>query len=168
MPRKSKTKPAAARAPVATAVQSRRYPERPMAGIGVVIWRGDKVLLVKRKNAPRVGEWGLPGGAQKIGETIMEAAVREAREETGLDIAPLGIVTALDAITRDRAGKIEYHYTLIEIAAEAGRDEEGGQKARAGSDVSEVRWARLDEVEKLCAWPEVARVVRLSLLQRAL
>jgi ADP-ribose pyrophosphatase YjhB (NUDIX family) len=146
----------------------RRYPVRPVIGIGVVIWRGDKVLLVKRKNAPRQGEWGLPGGVQKLGESIMEAAVREAREETGLDIAPLGIITALDAITRDKKGVIEYHYTIIEVAAEAGRDEEGGQKACAGSDAKDLRWATLEEVEKLCKWPEVARVVRLSLLQRAL
>jgi 8-oxo-dGTP diphosphatase len=146
----------------------RRYPARPIVGVGVVIWRGDKVLLVKRAKPPRQNEWGLPGGAQKLGETVMEAAVREAREETGLDIAPLGIVTALDAVTRDKKGGIEYHYTLIEVAAEAGMDEEGGGKARAGSDALEVRWATLEEAEKLCQWPEVARVMRLSLLQRAL
>jgi len=141
----------------------RRYPSRPVVGVGITIWRGDKVLLVKRGKPPRKGEWGLPGGKQNAGETIMQAAVREAREETGLDIAPLGIVTAIDAIIRDKQGKIEYHYTIIEVAAES---REG--KARAHDDALKVRWATVDEVEKLCAWPEVARVARLSLLQRAL
>ena len=142
---------------------NRHYPAQPMVGVGIIVWRGDKVLLVRRGRAPRIDEWGLPGGAQKLGETVMETAVREAREETGLDIAPLGIVTVIDALTRDAAGKIEYHYTIVEVAAEALEGE-----ARAADDAKDVRWASLDEVETLCAWPEVARVVRLSLLQRTL
>jgi 8-oxo-dGTP diphosphatase len=141
----------------------RRYPLHPVVGVGVVIWREDKVLLIKRGNAPFKGQWGLPGGKQNVGETIMQAAAREAREETGLDIAPLGIVTALDAITRDAKGKIEFHYTIIDVVAES---REG--VAMAHDDAEDVRWATLEEVEKLCAWPEVARVVRLSALQRAL
>ena len=141
----------------------RRYPKRPIVGIGVVIWRKDKVLLVKRAKEPRQGEWGLPGGAQEKGETILKAAVREAREETGLDIRPLGIITAVDGLSFDARGAVLYHYTIVEVAAEA---LEG--KGTAGDDVSEIRWANLDEVDRLCAWPEVARVVRLSLLQRAL
>jgi ADP-ribose pyrophosphatase YjhB (NUDIX family) len=141
----------------------RHYPSRPVVGIGIVIWRDDKVLLIKRSKAPRAGEWGLPGGMQQLGETIQAAAVREAREETGLDVTPLGIITALDGITYDADGKIEFHYAIIEVAAEAGEGE-----AHAQDDALDVRWATIDEVEKLCAWPEVARVVRLSLLQRAL
>ena len=145
------------------ASDNRHYPDRPVVGIGVVVWRDDKILLIKRGNPPRAGEWGLPGGMQKLGETIMEAALREVREETGLDVSPLGIVTALDGITRDKAGKVEYHYTIIDVAAHS---PEG--KAKAGDDATEVRWVTLDEVEELCKWKEVARVVRLSLLQRAL
>jgi ADP-ribose pyrophosphatase YjhB (NUDIX family) len=141
----------------------RHYPTRPVVGVGVVIWREDKVLLVKRRHAPRKGEWGLPGGMQLLGETIMAAAVREAREETGLDITPLGIVTALDALVRDKKGGFEYHYTIIEVVAES----RNGQ-AVAQDDAEDVRWAALDEIEKLCAWPEVSRVVRLSALQRVL
>ena len=135
----------------------------PQIGIGVVVWRGDKVLLVKRKNPPRAGEWALPGGKQEWGETIMAAAVREVREETGLDITPLGIITALDAIAKGKEGKIQHHYTLIEVTAEAGEGE-----ARPGSDASDLCWATLEEAEKLCEWQEVARVVRLSLMQRVL
>ncbi|HEU0117244.1 MAG TPA: NUDIX hydrolase [Alphaproteobacteria bacterium] len=141
----------------------RHYPDRPVVGVGVVIWRDDKILLVKRGHEPRKGEWGLPGGVQQLGETIMHAAVREAREETGLDIAPLGVITAIDALTTDKSGKVEYHYTIVEVAAEA---LEG--KAVAQDDADDVKWATLEEVEKLCKWPEVARIARLSLLQRAL
>jgi 8-oxo-dGTP diphosphatase len=142
---------------------SGQYPATPVVGVGVVVWREDKVLLVKRGREPRRGQWSLPGGKQKLGEIILETAVREVREETGLDIVPLGIITALDAITRDAKGKIEYHYTIVEVAAES-RD--GVAKAR--DDADDVRWVDIAEVEKLCAWPEVVRVVRLSMLQRVL
>lgn len=145
------------------AADDRHYPSRPVVGVGVVIWREDRLLLVKRKHAPRKGEWGLPGGTQLLGETIMQAAVREAREETGLDILPLGIITTIDAISRDKASKIEFHYTIVEVAAES---REGDPEP--GDDALEVRWATIEEAEKLCKWPEVARVARLSLLQRAL
>jgi ADP-ribose pyrophosphatase YjhB (NUDIX family) len=93
----------------------------------------------------------------------MAAAVREVREETNIDIAPLGVITVLDAITRDKKKEIEFHYTIVEVVAEWHAGE-----AKAADDALAVQWASLDDVEKLCAWPEVARVVRLSMLQRVL
>ena len=141
----------------------RHYPDRPVVGVGVVVWRDDKVLLIRRGNPPRADEWGLPGGMQHLGETIMEAAAREVREETGLKVSPMGVITAIDSVSRDASGKIEYHFTIIDVAAESRTG-----KAKAGDDATETCWATLEEVEKLCVWPEVPRVVRLSLLQRAL
>ncbi len=141
----------------------RRYPARPVVGIGIVIWRDDKVLLIKRGHEPAMGKWRLPGGGQDAGETIFETAVREAREETGLDITPLGIVTALDSIYRDTKGQVEYHYTMVEVLAESAEGD-----AKAGDDAIDVRWVTIDQVEQLCDWPEVARIVRLSALQRVL
>ncbi len=141
----------------------RRYPVRPFVAVGIVIWRDDKVLLIRRSKPPRAGDWGLPGGMQDVGETIIEAALREAREETGLDVTPLGIITALDSITRDAKGDVEFHYTIVDVAGES---REG--KARAQDDAHEVFWATLEEVERMCGWPEVARIVRLSALQRVL
>jgi len=168
MSRKPTKKPVAKKAPAkrstkASGGDERHYPSRPVVGVGVVIWREDKVLLVKRGREPRKGEWGLPGGMQQLGETIFHAAVREAREETGLDITPLGIVTAIDGIAKDKKGEVEFHYTIIEVAAES-----RAGKAKAQDDAEDVRWATLEEIEQLCAWPEVARIARLSMLQRTL
>jgi ADP-ribose pyrophosphatase YjhB (NUDIX family) len=139
-----------------TQTDGRHYPDRPVVGVGIVIWRDDKVLLVKRGRPPRQG-------VQLLGETVFQAAAREAREETDLEVVPLGIVTVIDAVTPDASGKIEYHYTIVEIAAEA-RDGE----AKANDDAEAVRWAGLEEIAGLCVWPEVLRIVRLSALERAL
>lgn len=137
---------------------SREYPDRPWVGVGVVVRRAGRVLLVRRARPPRLGEWAIPGGAQHLGETVFEAAVREVREETGLDVRPAGIVTAVDSISRDPQGRVRFHYTLIEVAA----DSPAGDPV-AADDVDAVRWATPEEAESLLAWPETLRVIRLAL-----
>jgi 8-oxo-dGTP diphosphatase len=132
----------------------RRYPDRPWVGVGVVVWRDDKVLLVRRGKAPRQGEWGIPGGAQDLGETLFETATREVREETGLTIRPTAIVTAIDAILRDSSTAVEFHYTLIEVSAEW-----VSGKAVAQSDIEAVRWVLPAEVPGVVAWDETIRVI---------
>lgn len=115
---------------------SREYPDRPWIGIGVVAFRGDDVLLVRRGKPPRLGAWSLPGGAQHLGEGTQEAARRELREETGVEVGPLLLADVIDAVTTDEAGRVRFHYTIVDFA---GRWLAG--EARAGDDVSEVAWA---------------------------
>jgi ADP-ribose pyrophosphatase YjhB (NUDIX family) len=140
---------------------NREYPDRPWVGVGVVVWRGDKVLLIRRGREPRKGEWGIPGGAQAIGETLFEAAAREVREETGVAIIPTGIITAIDSIWRDDAGRAQFHYTLIEISAEWTAGE-----AAADSDADDVRWVTPDEAAQIVSWDETLRVIALSAQRR--
>lgn len=80
---------------------SREYPDRPIAGVGVVVLRDDQVLMIRRGREPRLGQWSIPGGKQKLGETWLETAAREVREETGVEIDVIGIVDVVDAIVRD-------------------------------------------------------------------
>jgi 8-oxo-dGTP diphosphatase len=133
---------------------SRLYPDRPWVGVGVVVWRGEEVLLVRRGRPPRQGQWGIPGGAQELGETLFETAAREVLEETGLVIKPTGIVTAVDGIVRDELERVQYHYTLIEVTA----DWVAGE-ASAQSDVDAVRWVPADDAAALLTWDETARVI---------
>ncbi|WP_207477797.1 NUDIX hydrolase [Arenibaculum pallidiluteum] len=142
----------------ASAEPRRIYPDRPWVGVGVCVRRGGRVLLVRRGRPPRMGEWGIPGGAQRLGETLAEAAAREVLEETGLRIENPRILTAVDAITRDTSLRVEYHYTLVEIVAESPEGE-----ARAGDDALEVCWAAPDEIDALVAWDETRRIIRLAL-----
>lgn len=140
---------------------TREYPRRPIVGIGVVVWHGDRVLLVQRGRPPRRGQWSLPGGAQRLGETLAEGARREVKEEAGLEVALGDIVATVDLIERDQEGRIRYHYTLVDFVAEA-----AGLELRPGSDAADARWFTLAEIDALGLWSETVRVIRLAAERR--
>jgi 8-oxo-dGTP diphosphatase len=140
---------------------SREYLIRPIIGVGVVVWHGEHVLLVRRGKPPRMGHWSLPGGAQRLGETIAEAARREVKEEAGLELVLGDVVAAVDLIERDRQGRIRYHYTLIDFVAEA-----AGPELHPGSDAADARWFGLAEIEALGLWSETVRVIKLAGVRR--
>lgn len=136
------------------------YPTQPVVGVAAVVWRADRLLLIRRAKAPRAGEWSLPGGRQELGETVAEAARREVAEETGLDVVVLDVVAVVDSIHRDEAGRIEFHYTLIDMLAEWRSGE-----ALAGGDAADVAWVTLDELGAYGLWSETERVIRLAARQ---
>ena len=135
----------------------RHYPDRPFVGVGVVVLRGEEVLLIQRGKQPRRGQWSLPGGVQELGETVHEAGSREVMEEAGVEIEIIGLVDVIDAIRRDGEGLIETHYTLVDLAAlwRAG-------EARAGDDAMAVRWVPVADVPGLGLWSETVRVIQLA------
>lgn len=137
---------------------SREYPERPIVGIGVVVCRDGRVLLIRRGRPPRLGQWSLPGGGQILGETVEQAARREVLEETGLTLRRLELLTVVDLIEPDATGTIRYHYTLVDFVAEA----EAGDPS-PGDDAAAVAWYRPDELGGLGLWNETLRIVRLAL-----
>ncbi|MEQ8389046.1 MAG: NUDIX hydrolase [Alphaproteobacteria bacterium] len=140
----------------------RDYPPHPLPAVGVVVWRQDRVLLVRRNKPPRAGDWSLPGGAQHPGETVREAAMREVREETGLDIEVGRLIDVVDFIEHDEAGQVCFHYVLIDLEGEAPVGE-----AVAGDDVGEVCWASPAALADFGLWSETVRVIEISARRRA-
>jgi 8-oxo-dGTP diphosphatase len=138
-------------------MSDREFPARPIVGIGIVVIRGEEVLLCRRGKPPNVGSWTLPGGAQDIGETCQAAARRELAEETGLTVGDLFFCAYVDTIRRDDDGRVRYHYTILDFAA---RWETG--EPVAGSDVSEVQWAPMDALEPYGLWSEAHRIIGIA------
>ncbi len=134
------------------------YPNRPLVGVGVVAVKDGRVLLIRRGKPPREGGWSLPGGRQRLGETVRETARRELREETGVEATVTALLDVVDSITRDDAGAIAYHYTLVDFLAEW-RDGE----ARAGGDAAEAVWADPEDLARYELWDETLRLIHLGL-----
>ena len=133
---------------------SREYPPRPIVGIGVAVLRPGAALLVRRGTPPNVGAWSLPGGAQELGETTEAAARRDLHEETGLAVGALHLAAVVDSIIPDKAGKLRFHYTIIDYAALW-----QGDDARPGGDITEVVWAGFDEFDRYQLWIQARKVI---------
>ncbi len=119
----------------------RAYPSRPLVGVGGVVVREKELLLVRRGAPPSQGLWSLPGGAVELGEGLAAALKREVLEECGISILVGPIAAVFDAIYRDRSGRFQYHYVLIDFLA----DYKEGELA-AGTDAIEAAWASFDEL----------------------
>lgn len=122
----------------------REYPSAPLLGVGAIIVDGPRVLLVQRGRAPSVGKWSIPGGLVDVGEPVEAAVRREVQEECGLTVGLHGLVGVVDRIVRDAAGRVQYHYVLLDFLATA----EAGT-ACAGSDAQALRWSTLEELRGL-------------------
>jgi 8-oxo-dGTP diphosphatase len=115
------------------------FPAYPVSAVISVLFRGDHVLLVSRKNPPDVGMWGFPGGKIEFGEAIADAAVRELFEETGVQAIFSGVITVVDDIVID--GAAPYHFMLIAALCTW----QSGEPV-AADDAEEVKWVRVDDI----------------------
>lgn len=122
----------------------REFPEQPIIGVGAIVIEHGRVLLVKRAHPPIAGQWSIPGGALEIGELVREAAVREAREETGLIVEPGELLGVFDRVLRNPEQRVQYHYVLIDFLCKR-----VGGELRAASDAAEVRWFTCEELPAL-------------------
>ena len=96
---------------------ARTYPTRPYLAVSAAIFRDGRVLIVRRARPPAHGLYTLPGGGVELGETLEQAVIREVREETALEVAPVELVGFRQAIARDDAGRVERHFVILPFAA---------------------------------------------------
>ena len=136
----------------------REYPESPLIGVGAVIVERGRALLIRRGQPPLLGEWSLPGGVLECGETLRDAAIREAREETGLAVEVGEMLGVYERVIRADDGRVRYHYVLIDFLCRP----VGGELA-AGSDAAEVGWFRREELPALKLAYDADDVVRKGL-----
>ncbi|HEY1337952.1 MAG TPA: NUDIX hydrolase [Bryobacteraceae bacterium] len=122
----------------------RRYPKRPLVGVGALILKRDRILMAQRGKQPLKGWWSLPGGALELGEALADAVCREVREETGLEVKPVRVFEIFERIIRDDAGAPEYHYVLIDYLCRV-----AGGSLRPGDDVCAVEWVRRRDLPSL-------------------
>jgi 8-oxo-dGTP diphosphatase len=127
----------------------------PVPAVGVVCLRRAEVLLIRRATPPRVGEWSLPGGRVEFGERVADAALRELREETGVEAELTGLLDVVDGLF---PGEPPRHYVLIDYAARwiSGEPRAGDDAAEAAFFPAEAAIARVD-------WAETKRIIRLAI-----
>ena len=117
-------------------------PSAPVVGVGGVVIRDGKALLIRRGKPPLHGRWVVPGGTVELGETLEHALVREMQEETGLAVEPVELLTVFDRIERD-GERVLYHYVIVDYLCRWLSGE-----AQAASDALEVAWATPGELDR--------------------
>jgi ADP-ribose pyrophosphatase YjhB (NUDIX family) len=119
-----------------------------------------RVLIVRRGKAPSKGVWTVPGGAVDLGETMRQAAAREVREECGIEIEVGEVVGILDNIVRDEHARIQYHYAIVDFAAQYVRGD-----LCPSDELMDAAWIRPEQFDAYEV-PDKARKVCLEALSR--
>ena len=139
---------------MSNADNARTYPTRPYLAVSAAIFRNGRVLIVRRARPPAHGLYTLPGGGVELGETLEQAIIREVREETGLEIAPLTLVGFREAIARDAAGRVERHFVILPFAARWIRGE-----IALSEELAEAHWRKPGELAGLKTTDGLAEIV---------
>jgi 8-oxo-dGTP diphosphatase len=136
----------------------RDYPDRPIVGVGAVVVDSSRALIVRRGGEPLKGHWSIPGGVVELGETLRQAAAREALEETGLVVEVGEVLEVFDSIVPDAEGKTQYHYVLVDFLCSVVVGD-----LRPGSDAVDVRWIERDVLDGFEMQESAKKVVRKGL-----
>ena len=132
----------------------REFPAQALPGVLAAIVQDGRLLLVQRAKAPDQGKWGLPGGMVEAGETVTQAAIREAWEETSVQAGGGPIIDQFEIRTPD--GKYHYDLSVVLLNWQSGT-------ALAGSDAASVGWYSLSEMADLPQSQQLPRIARLVL-----
>ncbi len=136
----------------------REYPNRPVVAVGVAVCREGRVLIVRRGRPPGVGVWTVPGGGVELGERMVETAIREVREECGVEIQVGEVVGILDNIVHDEDGRIRFHYAIVDFGA----DYVSGS-LRPNAELLDAAWVTPDQLDAYSV-PDTAQEVLLRAL----
>lgn len=132
----------------------REYPIRPIAAVGVVVFKGNDVLLIQRSKPPKEAQWSIPGGAQELGEPLKETAKREVFEETSIVIKNVILLDAVDYIKKDHDQKIQFHYSLIDYSAEYLSGD-----IKAADDAINAKWVSINDLSQYNLWSETILLI---------
>jgi 8-oxo-dGTP diphosphatase len=141
---------------------SRRYPERPMVGVGAVVLQEGKVLLIKRRFEPLAGQWSLPGGTLELGETLTDGIAREVLEETGLVVDVGAVLDVFDRILLDPDHRVRYHFVLIDYLCRP-----VGGRLQAGSDVADALFADPADLASFRMTPKTISIIERAIAMAA-
>ena len=119
----------------------RRYPIRPIVGVGAVLVCNNRILLEKRKSEPGRGKWSIPGGLVEIGEKAEQTVIREVKEETNLEVDQPELIDVVNNITLDEDRRIRYHFIIVDYFVKL-----KGGALKAADDAAELKWVSFDEV----------------------
>ena len=138
------------------------YPDTPRVGVGAVVMKDERVLLVRRGVPPSEGLWAIPGGGLELGETMQAGAEREILEETGLRIKAGEPIYSFDFIQYDDEGNIRFHYVVVDLRA----DYIDGQP-RGADDALEARWFSAAELLRVKVTQDTIRLLeKVSFLEK--
>jgi ADP-ribose pyrophosphatase YjhB (NUDIX family) len=126
--------------------------------VGAIVVKNGRVLLARRGKEPSYGLWSVPGGAVGLGEGLKAAAAREIREECGIEIELTDVVEVIERLHRDGAGRIQYHYVIVDYLARWVAGE-----LKPSDEVLEARWVAPKEFPKYPMTTGTADVIRKML-----
>jgi ADP-ribose pyrophosphatase YjhB (NUDIX family) len=136
---------------------SHEYPECPVVGVGAVIVKDRKALIIKRANDPYKGQWSIPGGRVELGESLVDAVRREMREETSLHVDVGPVIEVFERIHRE-GGRLRYHFVIIDYLCSC----TGGDLC-AGDDAEDAVWVTSEELEQFGIRSSAVAVIRKGL-----
>ncbi|MFQ5613453.1 MAG: NUDIX hydrolase [Anaerolineae bacterium] len=145
-------------------MSDREYPSVPRVAVGAVVLHRGRALLVRRNRPPARGSWAIPGGRVHLGESLARAAAREVLEETGLQVEVGDIVHTFDNIVHDGAGRVRFHYVIIDFAATA---LDPDRPLTPADDVSQAGWFTLEEMRRLPMTPTSLDLVERVMTESA-
>jgi mutator protein MutT len=129
-----------------------------VVGVGGVVVRDGRALIIRRAQEPRKGEWSLPGGVVELGERLTDAVRREVLEETGLEVDVGPIVETFDRVHHDTDGRVRFHFVIVDYLCRSATGD-----PVAATDAEDLAWVTGEELDAYGVNPHAAAVIRKGL-----